>query len=228
MSPFRHIALAGGSLAVATLALTGCSLTSNGSQPTSAPTTHAASTPAQADGTTPATAPTSASAPASTGASTAASTDASAGGSTAPTPATEAVTRYSDKTGLLQLPVSNAAIPQAPAGLRDFARVQLKQMWHDQFQNDPGCEGIAQLRIKRSTATAAYVEAGWGATTPTCPQYAGNPGWWEVWGNASGAWAVTLKGEGTASCSDLVAKSISRAVYPTCTDGSKKVPNPVG
>jgi hypothetical protein len=140
------------------------------------------------------------------------------------------VIRYADKTGLLQLPVSNASIPDAPAGLRDFARAQLKQMWHDQFQGDPGCEGIAQVQIKRVTATAAYVEASWGATTPTCPQYAGDPGWWEVWGQdeENGTWSTTLKGQGLASCSDLVSHAITRGIYPTCSDGTEKVPNPVG
>jgi hypothetical protein len=140
-----------------------------------------------------------------------------------------AVTRYTDKTSLLQLPVAKSALPDAPAGLVPFASDRLEQMWHDQFQGDPGCEGIAQVRIKRTIPTQAYVEASWGDLTPTCPQYAGNPGWWEVWrADGSGTWSVALKGEGTAACTDLVSAAIPRSIYPSCSDGSKKVPNPVG
>ena len=220
MRLIRHIALAAGAVA-----LTGCGLhsTNADTSPTDTASTSAptASTPVAQD--TPTEATTSAS---TDSASDSASADASAGTSSSAATSTP-VTTYSDKTGLLQLPVSNAALPGAPAGLRDFVRTQLKQMWHDQFQDDPGCEGIAQIRVKRTTATAAYVEAGWGATTPTCPQYAGNPSSWAVWGDHGGSWSVTLDGAGLASCSDLVSHAISRAIYPTCSDGSKKVPNPV-
>ena len=229
MRPIRHIALA-----VGAVALTGCGLhlTNAGTTPASSPDT---STPAGSA----ATAPAVTSTPTASGQDFGESSDdktadasqsPSADGSSAPAVDSGPVTRYADKVGLLQLPVSNAAIPDAPAGVRDFARAQLKQMWHDQFQNDPGCEGIAQVRIKRSTPTRAYVEASWGATTPTCPQYAGNPGWWEVWGTQSGseAWSVILKGEGTPSCNDLVSHAIPRSVYPTCSNGSQKVANPLG
>jgi hypothetical protein len=219
MRLIRHIALAAGAVA-----LTGCGLNSTNADTTSTATASspapATSAPAVQD--TPTGTATSPSPDDDATAS--ASTDASATSSAA---SSTPVTTYSDKTGLLQLPVSNAAIPDAPAGLRDFARTQLKKMWHDQFQDDPGCEGIAQIRIKRTTATAAYVEAGWGATTPTCPQYAGNPGSWAVWGEHDGSWSVTLDGAGLAPCADLVSHAIPRVIYPTCSDGTKKVANPV-
>lgn len=231
MRLIRPIALAAGAVV-----LTGCSLNLSNADTSPASSTRSTAPAAGSATTTPVTDPAStpatASTPTASGQDFGESSDDKTADASSSAPAVDSgpVTRYADKVGLLQLPVSNASIPDAPAGLRDFARAQLKQMWHDQFQDDPGCEGIAQVRIKRSTPSLAYVEASWGATTPTCPQYAGNPGWWEVWGTTSGsdAWSVTLKGEGTASCNDLVSHAIPRSVYPTCSNGSQKVPNPVG
>lgn len=218
----RHIALAAGAVTLTTLS--GCGSSSPQAENPPEPT---ASTPATASApaapTAPATPPTSATTSGSASASPGAATT-----SAAPTVAPVHVTTYSDKTGLLQLPVSNASLPGSPPGLRDFAKTQLTKMWHDQFQGAPGCKGIGQVLVKRTSATAAYVQVSWGATTPTCPQYAGNPGWWEVWGAQGSTWALTLRGEGLASCADLSSHAIRRAIYPTCTDGSKKVPNPVG
>jgi len=218
----RHIALASCTVA-SVVALAGCGLLpSHSSDPTpaSGPTHHR--TPSAVATSAPA-APTETPSPSAEDSATDSPSPSATVGSTV------AATRYSDKTSLLQLPVSKQALPGAPAGLVSFAASQLKQMWHDQFQDDPGCMGIAQVRIKRTLPTSAYVEASWGDMTPTCPQYAGNPGWWEVWGSdGSGGWSVVLKGEGTAACTDLVAAAIPRAIYPSCSDGTKKVPNPVG
>lgn len=196
--------------------LTGCGLLPSDSDPTPAasPTKHRTHTPAApSTAATPSTTPEADETP---------SPEASA-------PSTPvAVTRYSDKSSLLQLPVSAESLPGAPAGLVSFAEQQLNQMWHDQFQDELGCQGIAQVRIKRASSTRAYVDASWGDLTPTCPQYAGNPGWWEIWGSeGDGSWSVVLKGEGTAACGDLVAADVPRAIYPSCSDGTKKVANPV-
>lgn len=228
MRLIRHIALAAGALA-----LTGCGLnstsagTNGGSGSTSSDPTGTAGTTGMP---TPAPATSTPAVERSTSSSSAPSSPADGGPSSAASSAPASsplVVSYRDKTGLLQLPVSNASIPDAPAGLRDFARTQLKQMWHDQFQDDPGCEGIGQVQLKRATATTAYVQVSWGATTPTCPQYAGNPGGWQVWANDGGTWSVALDGEGMAACADLVSHAIPRSVYPTCSDGTKKVANPV-
>lgn len=217
-------------LTVAGLALAGCSLPSHDAAP--APVTVTVTATPQPAGESTLAAPSSAAAGASAGSSPTSEPSRATPVSASPTVGSTAghVVRYSDKTGLIQLPVSNAAIPDAPAGVRDYARAQLRQMWHDQFQGDPGCEGIAQLQLKRVGPTAAYVVASWGETTPTCPQYAGDPGWWEVWGAdpaQPGSWHTTLKGQGLASCSDLVSAGIARAIYPTCSDGTRKVPNPM-
>lgn len=223
MRLIRHIALAAGALA-----LTGCGLNSTSADSTgttSAPSSTGTDTPGAAISTPAASTP-AASATPSEATSSPADDGSSSAASSAPA-SSPLVVSYRDKTGLLQLPVSNASIPDAPAGLRDFARTQLKQMWHDQFQDDPGCEGIGQVQLKRATATTAYVQVSWGATTPTCPQYAGNPGGWQVWANDGGTWSVALDGEGMAACADLVAHAIPRSVYPTCSDGTKKVANPV-
>lgn len=240
MRLIRTTALAAGALALTTLA--GCGLTHSDDHSDSA----TASNPALTTAATPA-APASSASSAQDATSATSTSPAStpAGGATASSdPATDAageqtsaaamssaaaapVVRYADKTGLLQLPVSSASLPGSPAGLRDFARDRLKKMWHDQFQGAPGCEGIAQVQIKRANTAAAFVEASWGAMTSTCPQYAGNPGSWEIWGDQGGTWAVVLTGEGLASCADLTAHRIPRVVYPTCSDGTHKVPNPV-
>jgi len=212
--------------AAAVLALTGCDLlpsSSDDATPAASPTRHRTPTVASSSA---APTPAETTAAASETATIEPSDDAS---DDAGDDSTVAATRYSDKTSLLQLPVSKQALPEAPAGLVDFARSQLTTMWHEQFQDEPGCMGIAQVRIKRTLPTSAYVEASWGDLTPTCPQYAGNPGWWEVWSSdGAGSWSVALKGEGTAACDDLVAAAIPRAIYPSCSDGTKKVPNPVG
>jgi len=231
MRLIRNSALAAGAVALTTLA--GCSLTSGSDDhantaPASAPASSAATTPdapaPSAPGTATQTAtPTPPATPSTPSAPDPATASASAMSSQASAP----VVRYNDKTGLLQLPVSNASLPGSPAGLRDFARARLKKMWHDQFQDAPGCEGIAQVQIKRANSAAAYVQVGWGAMTSTCPQYAGNPGSWEMWGDQDGTWSLVLTGEGLASCSDLADHHIPRVIYPTCSDGSHKVPNPV-
>ena len=226
MRPVRHITLAAGTIAGVIL-MAGCGLlpADSDATPAASPTTHrthapvASSAPAAPSRTaevseTPSPAP-----------STGSTSGATAGTSSSPV----AVTRYSDKTSLLQLPVSAEALPGAPAGLVPFAEHQLTQMWHDQFQDELGCQGIGQVRIKRTIPTQAYVDVSWGDMTSTCPQYAGNPGWWEVWGSGGdGTWSVILKGEGTAACDDLVSAGVRRAVYPSCSDGTYKVPNPVG
>ena len=233
MRLIRNTALAAGALALTTLA--GCGLTSGSDDhastgPATAPASIPATTPVAPVASTPGTptqaaTPTRPSDPATT---TAPTTDpATASASAMSSQASAPVVRYNDKTGLLQLPVSNASLPGSPAGLRDFARARLKKMWHDQFQDAPGCEGIAQVQIKRANSAAAYVQVGWGAMTPTCPQYAGNPGSWEMWGDHDGTWSLVLTGEGLASCSDLVAHHIPRVIYPSCSDGTRKVPNPV-
>ena len=205
------------------LTLTGCDLLPSDSgdpTPAAAPTRHR--TPPAAAPTTTGVAPTPTEG--SEPATATPSAEPSAPGGTS----TVAATRYSDKTSLLQLPVSKQVLPEAPAGLVDFARTRLTTMWHEQFQDELGCMGIAQVRVKRTLPTSAYVEASWGDMTPTCPQYAGNPGWWEVWSSdGAGSWSVALKGEGTAACSDLVAAAIPRSIYPSCSDGTRKVPNPV-
>ncbi|MCA1982379.1 hypothetical protein [Nocardioides nematodiphilus] len=208
-------------LAVGAVLLTGCGLLPSDSDatPAASPTRHRTHTAAPIS--------TAAAAPSTTPEAREASETPTAEASPTADPVT--VTRYSDKTSLLQLPVSPEALPGAPTGLVSFAEQQLTQMWHDQFQDELGCQGIAQVRVKRTIPTQAYVDASWGDMTPTCPQYAGNPGWWEIWGSASdGTWSVVLKGEGTAACADLVSAGVRRAVYPSCSDGTKKVPNPVG
>ncbi|WGL51287.1 hypothetical protein P5P86_15130 [Nocardioides sp. BP30] len=230
MRLIRHIALA-----AAAVALTGCGLNSTSADSPTSDTpgpsgTSDTSGTGSADGaggtaTSPAPPASTPAAEQSTPSRTATPTPNGTATSRAAT--SPPVVTYTDKTGLLQLPVSNASIPDAPAGLRDFARLQLRQMWHDQFQNDPGCEGIGQVRLKRASIAAAYVQVSWGATTPTCPQYAGNPSGWQVWSDDAGHWSVALDGEGTAACADLVAHAIPRSIYPTCSDGSKKVANPV-
>ena len=218
-------------LAAACLALAGCSLPSHTAAP--APVTVTVTATPETPSATPDTDDTTAAAPPSTATTPGTSAPSSTATTASAVPTASAgghVVRYTDKTGLLQLPVSNAAIPDAPAGMRDYARAQLRTMWHDQFQSAPGCEGIAQLQLKRVSPTAAYVVASWGDTTPTCPQYAGDPGWWEVWGadpGQPGAWHTTLKGQGLAACSDLVSAGIPRAIYPSCSNGTSKVPNPV-
>jgi len=236
MRLIRTTALAAGALALTTLA--GCGLTSSkaDSSPSGTPSTP---TTAVSNPAAPTEDPTAAETPTASAAASATTSDAPASDDAATVPASPPsassmssgagapVVRYADKTGLLQLPVSNASLPDAPAGLRDFARTRLKQMWHDQFQDAAGCEGIAQVQIKRANAVAAYVEAGWGEMTPTCPQYAGNPGSWEIWGDEGGTWSLVLTGEGLASCADLASHRIPRVIYPSCSDGSRKVPNPV-
>jgi hypothetical protein len=226
MRLIRHIALAAGAVA-----LTGCGLnsTSADSSPTdTTPPATAVSTDARADASADASAPAAQDeTPSTTAVPTSSSSPTESSAGTPPASSPPVVT-YRDKTGLLQLPVSNASIPDAPAGLRDFAKTRLKRMWHDQFQDDPGCQGIGQLQIKRASSAAAYVEASWGALTPTCPQYAGNPDSWEIWSNSAGTWSVNLEGSGLAACADLVEHAVPRSIYPTCSNGSSKVPNPVG
>ena len=226
----RHTALAAVTLA-GVVSLAGCSLLPSDSDPTPASSAATQSTQPVTSAAPVATAtPTPQASPGDGLSQSPSASTSTSPGAVASTPAAAPVpaTRYNDKTSLLQLPVSPEALPGAPDGLVTFAEQQLTQMWHEQFHDELGCQGIAQVRIKRTTPTQAYVDVSWGDMTPTCPQYAGNPGWWEVWGSDGDAtWSLVLRGQGTAACADLVSADIPRSIYPSCSDGTRKVPNPV-
>lgn len=134
--------------------------------------------------------------------------------------------KYKDLT--LRLPVSDDAVPDAPAGMIEFARQSLEADWK-RLGHTAGCEkgGMVTVTATRSDGFA-YVMRDVDPSLENCPKAASMAGGYRaVWKDVDGTWKEVLGMQDVPPCSDFEKWDVPSALLgmdAQCLRGDDVVP----